>query len=377
MNTYKPEDILKRVSAIGTYYGFTPLSTLSLKKGISKSPYPDSVAFDTLDTNTKDIVNILKHVRDIGITPSSAQPLFVWHTNAAQGRPAPKQLVIQFHAMGTDRSIADAVLLRAVHALMQDLHKDDLFLRINSMGDKETVTRFVRELVNFFRKNPHLFPREKSLGTRKDVLTCALELLKKNEHHLPSPTDNLSEQSRKHFEAVIEYLELTDTPYLLAPEIQSHDAHWTETCFEIETNSKKCSAWGSRYGELSKPFFKSVVPSIGAIIRIDSDTREIILPKKAPLAPRFMFVHIGDEAKRESMKLADSLRKARIPLSQSIGIESLTEQMRFVETLNPPYILIMGRKEALERSVILRNRNTYTEVSIQLDNLVEHLKTVV
>ena len=76
------------------------------------------------------------------------------------------------------------------------------------------------------------------------------------------------------------------------------------------------------------------------------------------------------------MKIADDLRRARIPLTQAIGIASLTEQMRFVETMNPPYVLIMGRKEALERSVILRERATHTETFIPLDQLIDMLKLV-
>jgi len=50
--------------------------------------------------------------------------------------------------------------------------------------------------------------------------------------------------------------------------------------------------------------------------------------------------------------------------------------MRFAETVNAPYLLIMGRKEALERSVILRERSTHTETFIPLDMLIERLKKV-
>jgi histidyl-tRNA synthetase len=193
---------------------------------------------------------------------------------------------------------------------------------------------------------------------------------------MPSPTDHLSEASRKHFETVLEYLESTDTPYELTPELLSRGTSWTETCFEIQ-HDEKLSAWGSRYNELAKLFFKSAVPSIGAIIRITTDTREMIPATKERGAPRFVFVHIGDEAKRESMKMADDFRRARIPLAQSIGVQSLTEQMRLVDTINPPYVLIMGRKEALERNVILRERANHTEVFIPLDSLIERLKVVV
>lgn len=377
MSTLRPDDILKRTSAIGTYYGFTSLaSAAAVKKSAQKSAYPENLVLDTLDPNAREVAGFLKHVRDAGLAPSAAQPLFLWHTNAAAGRPAPKQIVIQFHALGVEHAIADAVLIRAVRALMQDLGKGNLSIRINSMGDKETRGRFARELNTFFRKHGGSLPENCVDCAKRDIFEAA-ELLAASEDGtmMPSPTDNLSEVSRKHFETVLEYLESTDTPYELAPQLLSRGISWTETCFEMR-HDEKLAAWGSRYNDMAKLFFKSSMPSIGAVIRITADSREIIPATKERGTPRFVFVHIGDEAKRESMRMADDLRRARIPMAQSIGVQSLTEQMRLVDTINPQYVLIMGRKEALERSVILRERANHTETFIPLDSLIERLKIV-
>ncbi len=372
----RPDDILKRAAAVGSYYGFSSLADrAAAKKSSSREPFPESLVLESLDPQAREVAGFLKHVRDAGLAPSIAQPLFLWHTNAAAGRPTPKQIIIQFHALGVERSIADAVLMRAVRALMQDLSKSELTLRINSMGDKETRGRFARELTSFFRKHGSTLPEPCVTCAKRDVFEAAEMLATSDADSLPSPTDHLSEASRKHFEAVIEYLESTETPYELAPELLSRGLSWSETCFEINGDDKM-HAWGSRYGDFAKQFFKGSVPSVGAVIRITTDVRETVPPMKTAHQPRFVFVHIGDEAKRESMKMADMLRKARIPLQQSIGIESLTEQMRLVDTVNPPYLLIMGRKEALERNVILRHRANYTETFIPLDSLVDHLKGV-
>ena len=377
-HSLRPDDILKRVHAIGNYYGFTSLaSAAAAKKASNKIPYPESLSLDALDPNAREVAGFLKHVRDAGLTPSALQPLFLWHSNAAAGRPAPKQILIQFHALGVEHAIADAVLIRAMRALISDLVKDEPHLRVNSMGDKETRSRFTRELGVYFRKQGAMLPADcVATAKRGEVFEAAEQLcttISKDE--FPSPTDHLSEASRKHFEGVLEYLEATDTPYELASNLLSRGTAWTETCFQI-TSDDRISAWGSRYNELAKHFFKSSLPSIGAVIRINVEERMEMPPVKERSAARFVFVHIGDEAKRESMKMTDLLRKARIPLTQAIGIESLTEQMRYAETLNPPYLLIMGRKEALERSVILRERSTYTETSIPLDSLIDRLRLV-
>ncbi|MDE2057733.1 MAG: hypothetical protein KGI78_02660, partial [Patescibacteria group bacterium] len=61
---------------------------------------------------------------------------------------------------------------------------------------------------------------------------------------------------------------------------------------------------------------------------------------------------------------------------QDIGVESLIEQMRYVEKKNPAYLLVMGRKEALEGCVILRDRATQEERVLPLAGLSERLKAV-
>lgn len=371
-------DLVKRAHAVGTYYGFSPLSTLATKKRGegAKAPYPETIKVETLDPVSKEIAAFLKSVRDAGLAPATTRPMFIWHTNAAPGRPAPKQVVVQFHALGVDRAIADIVLIRAVRSLVADISKAEPRLRINSMGDKETRARFARELGSFFRKRAATLPEECVAHARTDVFKAAEILLEHPEQSgLPSSTDHLSEASRKHFESVLEYLEATETPYELSPDLMTKAGMFGETCFELIAD-ERIHAWGSRYHDLAKAFFKSNVPSVGAVIRINTENRDVIPAIKSSSNPRFVFVHIGEEAKRESMKMADTLRRARIPLAQAIGIESLAEQMRFADGLNPRYLIIMGRKEALERSVILRERSSHTETFIKLDSLIDRLRAV-
>jgi histidyl-tRNA synthetase len=372
-----PAEVLKRAHAVGRYYGFESFSSAAAKaRGNPKPAMQDALSLDSFDPSAREVVGFLKRVRDAGLSPQPGRPLFLWHTNAAPGRTSPKQIIIQFHAIGADRAIADAVLIRAVRSLAADLGKVDVSLRINSMGDKETRARYSRELTHFFRKRAGVLPQDCSDKAKDDLLGAAEMLSSRGEHEgLPCATDHLSETSRKHFESVLEYLEATDTPYELTPHLLSRGGAWNDTCFHISAGDR-IDAWGSRYVDLAKHFFKGAASSIGAVIRIATEAKTNIAPIKEKGRPRFVFVHIGDEAKRESMKMADHLRKARIPLTQVLGVESLSEQMRYADIMNPPYLLIMGRKEALERSVILRERETHSESQIPLDTLIDRLRAV-
>lgn len=375
--TIPAEEILGKARAIGQYYGFVPLSALTAaaRGQYPKTKYPELPDTLTLDPVAEIIATFLKQFRNTRQTPSAQRPLFVWHTNIAPGRPAPKKTVVQFHALGADRALADAVVIRAILALSRDLYREEPVLRINSMGDKETRARYARELGNYFKKRASTLPEDCVICSKRDTLEAAeLVIARECADDLPAPTELLSDASRKRFEDLLEYLEMTETPYELARELISRGPAWNETCFEVRAGGNRV-AWGSRYGDLTRHFFSSAAfPATGAVLQIASSG---VVPEKiSDPRLRFSFIHIGDEAKRLSIRLVEDFRKAHLPLTQHIGIESLTEQLSIAERRESPYLLIMGRKEALESSAILRNRQTQEETILPLEGLIERLKTV-
>lgn len=372
-------EIFARAHAIGQYYGFIPLATLMAQTRGSiepQEPLPPIIADETpLDPIAKDVATFLKHCRKFDRRPSARQPIFAWHANITPGRRAQKKATIQFHALGTDRAIAEAVVIRALTALARDLYRDEPIVRINSMGDKETRARYVRELGNCFRKKASCFPEVCIDRAQCDAFNAA-ELAVKEQcaNELPSPIEHLSDASRRRFEEVLEYLEMTETPYEFARGLISRQNAWNDTCFEILVGGQRI-AWGSRYHELARHHYAPAAQgAFGGILQITSDGTTV---NPAPASRlRFSFVHIGNEAKHLAIKLAEELRKARIPLVQHIGIESLTEQMRLAEHVKSPYMLIMGRKEALEGTTILRDRATQTDTLIPLTGIVDSLRAI-
>ena len=371
------EELLHKAHAIGQYYGFTPLTLLTTKargavhaKDTIQSTLPDSGNDPVAET----IIHFLKQFQHSERAPSARQPLFIWHTNIAPGRPAQKKTTLQFHALGTDRAIADVVVIRALLALSRDLFHEDSVVRVNSMGDKETRARYARELGVFFKKRASILSEECLTLAKHDVFLAAEYVIAhEGADDLPAPTEHLSDASRKRFEDLLEYLEMTETPYELARHLISRGNIWSDICFEIMAGERRV-AWGSRYTDLTRHFFPSVsFPATGAVLQITGEGP--VVKKVAQQRLRFSFVHIGDEAKRISIRLAEEFRKARVPLTQHIGIESLTEQLHLADRQNNPYILIMGRKEALEGSAILRNRATQEETILPLAGLTERLKS--
>ncbi|MFA5997993.1 MAG: His/Gly/Thr/Pro-type tRNA ligase C-terminal domain-containing protein [Candidatus Paceibacterota bacterium] len=375
-DTIPAEELLNKARAVGQYYGFTPLVALTVKKrGAARANpgLPETLSALTLDPVAETIASFLKQCRNAECAPTQRQPLFLWHTNIAPGRPAQKKATIQFHALGSDRALADAIVIRALIALVRDLYHEEPVVRINSMGDKETRARYARELGNFFKKRANTLPEECITCAKQDTFAAAeLAILRECAEDLPAPTEHLSDASRKRFEDLLEYLEMTETPYELARTLISRGSIWNDTCFEVLAGGRRV-AWGSRYNDLARHFFPGApFNATGAVLQVASEGMATAKTKPARL--RYSFVHIGDEAKRLSIKLAEDFRKARVSLAQDIGVESLTEQLSLAERRNSPYLLIMGRKEALEGSAILRNRQTQEETILPLLGLAERLK---
>ena len=63
------------------------------------------------------------------------------------GEPA-----VAFHIFNVERSIAEAILIQATRALANELGYTDHTVRINSLGDGDSLTRYTRELTNYLNQ---------------------------------------------------------------------------------------------------------------------------------------------------------------------------------------------------------------------------------
>jgi histidyl-tRNA synthetase len=92
--------------------------------------------------------------------------------------------------------------------------------------------------------------------------------------------------------------------------------------------------------------------------------------------PKIYFIQLGAEAKLKSLAIIEILRKAHIPIAQSLSKDSLGSQLAIAERLAIPYVLIFGLKEALNNSVIVRNMSNRSQETIKLSELLEYLKEI-
>jgi len=369
---------------IAAHFGFTPIEAPSI------SDIDVRVAKDCEEraekTSGRFICNaiekaaFLRHYGDKKFLNLLNPLAFSWR----RGRDYSLELV------GYPVGVAEAKLIRTSLSILSEEGYKDLTVEINSIGDKDSILAYERELKNFLTKAGHEISAELKKLFKEDIFALAKEAGEEVENlrkDMPSSIASLSAQSRAQFKEVIDYLDALGIEYRFAPELVGHKNLCSETLFAIRDKEMRLLAGGYRYSRLSKRFgFKKELSLIGATIfgekpastRGSSSTRggkakDTKVYKEAPKA-KFYLVHLGRDARMKALNLIETLRSSRIPIYHFLGRDKLTAQMQSPEAIRTPYHLIVGQKEAIDNTVTVRNVSTRAQDTIPLVRLPDYLK---
>jgi len=86
------------------------------------------------------------------------------------------------------------------------------------------------------------------------------------------------------------------------------------------------------------------------------------------------FVQLGDLAKRRSFEILEALREGGIEAKESLGRDSIKTQLKIAERLGARFAVILGQKEALDGTVIVREVGSGIQETVPQDKLVDFLK---
>ena len=91
-----------------------------------------------------------------------------------------------------------------------------------------------------------------------------------------------------------------------------------------------------------------------------------------------MRIHIGESDKWHGKPLYDAivemLRKEKISVYHSITKDKITGQLNGAEYMKATHVLIIGQKEAIENTVVVRDVISREQDTVPLANLADFLK---
>ena len=382
--TYSTTDFLKTAVSVAENFGFQSIDKLS-KHQICKDCTISLPHTASAKDRRKD--NLHGMLANGAVTYCEAQlhafgtPLFSYNIESV---PRSNDTAITFHIYNVPKSVAEAVLIQSLRSLVSELGYTRHCVRINSIGDTDSTGRFHRELTAFLRKRIEYLPPTARELMKEHPHLSLLDLIEKD-HELgykaPNSLEFLSDTSRKHFREIIEYLDMSDAAYEIDNRLLGHHECYSDALFALDvldedhTPLPDLHIHGGRYDTFMRKHVREPASAVGAVVVLRSKPIPTRLPRAKRLTPKVYLVQLGFGPKVQSLMLVDELRKAGIVVEQQLSSDSLSEQLRDAEQKETPYTVIMGQKEFVEGTVILRDMKARNQETIPKDQLVRRLKS--
>lgn len=428
---YFYQGFFEKASEVAIYYGFKPIDTPLVEE---TRLYTSGVGEGT-DIVEREMYGVKsKGSGELSLRPEgTAGVMRAYIENGMQSMPQP--VMLYYHGtfyrherpqrgrfrefrqfgleiLGSEKSISDATVIKVAMSILEEAGYKNLTLSVNSIGDKACRNAYRKELTNYYKKNSSAICKDCKIRVKDNplrLLDCKDEKCRPIKEAAPQSVSFLCDPCKQHFKEVLEYLETLKIEYTIDSKLVRGLDYYTRTVFEItsiptakpveETTENKMDkkegnketeaedavsaplalAGGGRYDYLAKTLGnKKDIPGVGIGIGAD---RVIMSPEfNQELAPRILkkpkifFIQLGFSAKLQSLAIIEILRKARIPVLQSLSKDSLSSQLGVAEKMKIPYTIIMGQREVIDGTVIIRNMDNRSQEEIKVEKLPEYIK---
>jgi len=291
---------------------------------------------------------------------------------------------VNFDAYGEQDPILDAQMIQIASRLVQALGIKAIQLQVNSIGCPVCRKNYKELLVSYLESKKTKLCQD----CKRRIVTNPLRILDCKEDKCfqvsvsaPQSVDHLCEDCRVHFRTLLEYLDELDLLYTINPRLVRGLDYYTKTVFEIwsasEQGRKLSLGGGGRYDNLMKSMGGEDTPAIGFGIgmeRIIEEMRRVQAKPYKPPRPKVFLAQLGALAKKKSLRMFSDLEKNGILVAESFGRGSLKSQLKVANKLGVEITLILGQKETLDGTVIVKNMSTGAQETINAEKLVDLIK---
>lgn len=290
-----------------------------------------------------------------------------------------------FEVIGEKSPIIDVQIIQIFYNILKELRLKNLVVEVNTIGDSQCRPYYKKLLVSFFKSREAFLCLDCRRRLRENplrILDCKEEKCRQLVSRSPQLIDHLCEECHNHFKEVLEFLDEIGLPYNLNPYLVRGLDYYTKTVFEIfeqsvEEKTQGTLIGGGRYDALAKFLSGKDIPAVGGAAGIE---RIIALMKEKGMKfpeislTKVFLAQLGNLAKRKSLNLLEDFRRQRILVAESFGRDSLKAQLAKADKIGVRYTLILGQKEALEGTIIIRDMKTGKQEIVKLDKVVMEMK---
>ena len=293
-----------------------------------------------------------------------------------------------FDIFGEGDAILDAQIFQIASRILLQLGIKNIEFQVNSIGTPEGRKEYRKILVRYLESQKHKLCQNCKERLEKNplrVLDCKEDKCVQLTANAPQSAEYLDPESKEHFKMLLEYLDELELPYSVNPRLVRGLDYYTKTVFEIyslgnDRDGKKAAlGGGGRYDGLIRSLGGEQTPAIGFAFGMDRLVLEMIRLGGKPYResrPKVFLAQLGDLAKKKSLRVFSELQKNDILVAESFGRGNLKSQLRNANRVGAEVTLIIGQKEALDGTVIIKDMVSGTQEMVRQDKLVLAVKKI-
>jgi len=328
-----------------------------------------------------------------------------------------------FSMIGEEGPIAEAEIIQIIWKSLEEsgLLSEVIELRVNATGCSECRQSFRSAFASYFRPKAHRLCKNCKRNFKKNptkILFCEEDQCKMLSQSAPQVIDYLCEVCKKHLRGLLEFLDEAKLPYFLDIKFFKDGTPFGMLIFELFIRRREEVKTPEPVAPLEiatesivvaaqvAPVAVSMAPESSAvaeevkIIRLAyggraSKAGDLIVGRRLDVAcgvidldglgraigknfaddrPRVFLAQLGELAKKKSLTLLEDMRLGGIFVHESLGRDSMKSQLKIAEKIGAEIALIFGQKEALDKTIIVREIQSGIQETIPQEKLIEFLK---
>ncbi len=287
-----------------------------------------------------------------------------------------------FETVGDAQPMVDAELIVLSVAIYHSLGIE-VVVQINSIGTPQSREKYKDVLVDYYKTKKRQLCMDCQKRLTKNplrLLDCKVPTCQQIAQEAPQIVDYLDEESREHFVQVLEYLDESEITYALNPRLVRGLDYYTRTVFELwatddETGQSALLA-GGRYDGLIEFLGGRSTPACGFALGLDRTVAKLqAIHADLPLDVVDVFVsQLGESARKKALRLFEDLRRAGFAVSQQFTKNGLKPQLAMAAKLQAKFVVILGQKEIIDRTVIIRDMENGAQEIVDARKIAKELE---
>ncbi len=288
---------------------------------------------------------------------------------------------VGIEAIGTEDPALDAEVIAIADRGFKNLGLKNYRLEITSLGDAQSRAAHRVDLIAYIAA----LDLDEATAARAQINPLRLFDDKRPEMQAamakaPLLLDYLSPESAANFAAVQKYLTAMGIAFVINPRMVRGLDYYTGTTFEFvhpDLGAQSGIGGGGRYDGLMETLGGQSLSGIGFGLGVDRALLAAIAESTVPsqeFTSDLFIIPLGDEAKEQSLVLAQRLRNSGIQTEIAFGDRALKGAMKAADKSGARFVIVLGESELNEGVIELKRMSDGVVTSVKIGQLQEELR---